>query len=187
MWTYVNMKIAVIDFFVPVKMVPWDTGVDPPRWGEPVCDFTACLRQHAKDRNLDRTARYYWVCAYANNQWNVSGEIGARSNRSKRRARRAVKGCWSARSNGTRKILQHIAANLWIYWIWIYPSAYLSYIYHIYHTYLQWSKAPVDLGFSTQEKIPPTAASAVPCAKPLELSLSWTKMPFATRSLSPSV
>ena len=50
----------------------------PPRWGEPVCDFTACLRQHAKDRNLDRTARYYWVCAYANNQWNVSGEIGAR-------------------------------------------------------------------------------------------------------------
>ena len=46
-----------------------------------------------------------------------------RSQISQRRARRAV--CWSARSNGTRKILQHIAANLWIYWIWIYPSAYL--------------------------------------------------------------
>lgn len=62
-------------------------------WGEPVCDFTACLRQHAKDRNLDRTARYYWVCAYANNQWNVSGEIGEDpSNSSFRRAMRKASG-----------------------------------------------------------------------------------------------
>eukprot|EP00913_Durusdinium_trenchii_P000363 g333.t1 len=46
-------------------------------WGEPVCDFTACLRQHSKDRNLRKATLYYWVCAYANNQWNVRGEIGA--------------------------------------------------------------------------------------------------------------
>ena len=52
-------------------------GPEPLRWGEPVSDFTACLRQHRNDRKLSRASLYYWVCAYANNQWNVYSEIGA--------------------------------------------------------------------------------------------------------------
>ena len=51
------------------------------RWGEAVCDFFACLMQHSKDRALERKSLYYWVCAYANNQWNVSDEIGALDHR----------------------------------------------------------------------------------------------------------
>ena len=53
-------------------------------WGEPVFDFIACLRaqrgpQHEEKEKV--TTRgwtehcAYWVCAYANNQWNVEGEL----------------------------------------------------------------------------------------------------------------
>lgn len=62
-------------------------------WGEAVCDFFACLMQHSKDRALERKSLYYWVCAYANNQWNVSDEIGEDpSNSSFRRAMRKAAG-----------------------------------------------------------------------------------------------
>jgi len=45
-------------------------------WGEPVLDFCECLEQHAKDRGLSLDDTFYWVCAYANNQHNVLGEVG---------------------------------------------------------------------------------------------------------------
>lgn len=40
-------------------------------WGEPVSQFIECLKQHAADRCLPEDTTYYWVCAYANNQWNL--------------------------------------------------------------------------------------------------------------------
>jgi hypothetical protein len=52
--------------------------VDVPRasrWGEPVEQFISCLLQHARDRYFvaeddDSWLNIpYWVCAYANNQW----------------------------------------------------------------------------------------------------------------------
>eukprot|EP00933_Yihiella_yeosuensis_P078445 TRINITY_DN8994_c0_g3_i1.p1 TRINITY_DN8994_c0_g3~~TRINITY_DN8994_c0_g3_i1.p1 ORF type:complete len:532 (-),score=91.80 TRINITY_DN8994_c0_g3_i1:1683-3278(-) len=52
-------------------------------WGEPVLLFVSCLAQHCKDRQLfskrDDTPDtvFYWVCAYANNQWNVGAELGS--------------------------------------------------------------------------------------------------------------
>ena len=47
-------------------------------WGEPVLDFVACVVTHALDhgyslegsKNDPTTA--YWVCAYANNQWDLT-------------------------------------------------------------------------------------------------------------------
>jgi hypothetical protein len=47
-------------------------------WGEPVKMFVACILQHAKDRELrgvDILTRLYWVCAYANNQWALGGDV----------------------------------------------------------------------------------------------------------------
>mmetsp|Transcript_16418 Transcript_16418/g.29159 ORF Transcript_16418/g.29159 Transcript_16418/m.29159 type:complete len:592 (+) Transcript_16418:31-1806(+) len=43
-------------------------------WGEPVLDFVKCLWQHSRDRNHEATATY-WVCAYANNQWDLGGDV----------------------------------------------------------------------------------------------------------------
>lgn len=43
-------------------------------WGAPVRDFIACLEQHAGDRCLGEDAPY-WVCAYANNQWDVGTAV----------------------------------------------------------------------------------------------------------------
>jgi len=47
-------------------------------WGEPVLDFVACVVTHALDHGYslegsknDPTAGY-WVCAYANNQWDLT-------------------------------------------------------------------------------------------------------------------
>uniref|UniRef100_A0A7S2HEF6 Uncharacterized protein n=1 Tax=Zooxanthella nutricula TaxID=1333877 RepID=A0A7S2HEF6_9DINO len=57
------------------------TGPQHPRWfvshwwGEPVLQFVQCLSQHSADRGLSAESPY-WVCAYANNQWNVQGEVG---------------------------------------------------------------------------------------------------------------
>ena len=66
-------------------------------WGEPVFDFIACLEVHSEDHQYEErvmtqkvgepwrrewTGEWktlvgcaYWVCAYANNQWNVEGEL----------------------------------------------------------------------------------------------------------------
>mmetsp|Transcript_106686 Transcript_106686/g.299756 ORF Transcript_106686/g.299756 Transcript_106686/m.299756 type:complete len:900 (+) Transcript_106686:76-2775(+) len=45
-------------------------------WGEAVSRFVACLRQHSQDRNFDWNCPY-WICAYANNQWNIDDELSA--------------------------------------------------------------------------------------------------------------
>jgi hypothetical protein len=45
-------------------------------WGEPVKRFVHCLKQHTQDRRL-RGGTPYWVCAYANNQWQLSGAVSA--------------------------------------------------------------------------------------------------------------
>jgi len=43
-------------------------------WGEAVCQFIACLEQHRFDHRLDQNT-FYWVCAYANNQWHLSEAV----------------------------------------------------------------------------------------------------------------
>jgi len=43
-------------------------------WGEPVKDFICCLGQHHQDYKL-RESSPYWVCAYANNQWSLGGDL----------------------------------------------------------------------------------------------------------------
>lgn len=45
-------------------------------WGEPVILFLRCLEQHARDHKLDDDAPY-WICAYANNQHDVGGDVTA--------------------------------------------------------------------------------------------------------------
>jgi len=37
-------------------------------WGEPVVHFVECVYQHAVDHCYSFSDKYYWVCAYANNQ-----------------------------------------------------------------------------------------------------------------------
>ena len=44
-------------------------------WGNPVKNMIRCLEQHAKDRDLPLETTVYWVCAYANNQHSLGGEI----------------------------------------------------------------------------------------------------------------
>jgi len=46
-------------------------------WGEVVAAFFACIEGHAKLRHVARrkTRVLYWVCAYANNQWELDAEI----------------------------------------------------------------------------------------------------------------
>ena len=70
-------------------------------WGEPVGDFITCLAQHTRDRMVgggdpgditfsihqregmprrpdtgcDGDATTYWVCAYANRQWHLAGDV----------------------------------------------------------------------------------------------------------------
>lgn len=46
-------------------------------WGEPIWDFIMCLVQHCEDRRLDEDKDAYWVCAYANNQWELSKDVAA--------------------------------------------------------------------------------------------------------------
>ena len=58
------------------------SGPQPPRWfvshwwGEEICDFIACLEQHAADHCLDFHTPY-WVCAYANNQHDLGNAVTA--------------------------------------------------------------------------------------------------------------
>lgn len=43
-------------------------------WGEATADFIRCLGQHLSDRKLPKDSAY-WVCAYANNQWDLGGDV----------------------------------------------------------------------------------------------------------------
>mmetsp|Transcript_38984 Transcript_38984/g.97995 ORF Transcript_38984/g.97995 Transcript_38984/m.97995 type:complete len:462 (-) Transcript_38984:86-1471(-) len=45
-------------------------------WGEPVVLFIRCLTMHAEDRGFDEST-FYWVCAYANNQYKLMGAVTA--------------------------------------------------------------------------------------------------------------
>ena len=64
-------------------------------WGEPVLEFIACIEQHSADRALGLGCKYWGalshklreivsvcvrlalasVCAYANNQWDLGGDV----------------------------------------------------------------------------------------------------------------
>jgi len=48
-------------------------------WGERVEQFLACLEQHAQDRALHKSleSNPYWVCAYANNQWELGADLSS--------------------------------------------------------------------------------------------------------------
>jgi len=52
----------------------------PPRWfishwwGEPIQDFVTCVDAHSTLRHLPKTTSY-WVCAYANNQWELGHDV----------------------------------------------------------------------------------------------------------------
>mmetsp|Transcript_97228 Transcript_97228/g.222779 ORF Transcript_97228/g.222779 Transcript_97228/m.222779 type:complete len:870 (+) Transcript_97228:3-2612(+) len=56
-------------------------------WGEPVSDFVECIATHAELRML-KDSSAYWVCAYANNQWDLGSEIA--SDPAKSSFRRAI-------------------------------------------------------------------------------------------------
>ena len=77
--TYVILPATVREKTSLVELVA--TGPQLPRWfvshwwGEPVADFLACLTQHAKDRELSGESACYWICAYANNQWELSDSL----------------------------------------------------------------------------------------------------------------
>lgn len=53
----------------------------PPRWfvshswATPIRQHLYCLEQHASDRGLSIDESPYWVCAYANNQWELETEL----------------------------------------------------------------------------------------------------------------
>jgi len=67
-----DLRIAFVELIA--------TGPQSPKWfvshfwGEAVWDFIVCLKQHSLDRELDDTTAY-WICAYANRQWDLAGEI----------------------------------------------------------------------------------------------------------------
>lgn len=72
-----------------VETLPSTAGTQPPRWfvshwwGESVEDFMACIEQHGHDFRENYMPRHtirgagvtsdtpLWICAYANNQWNL--------------------------------------------------------------------------------------------------------------------
>ena len=64
-----------------VELVALEAADQKPRWFvshawiKPLPDFVACLKQHAKLRELKSTSPY-WVCAYANNQHDLDEEQG---------------------------------------------------------------------------------------------------------------
>ncbi|CAE8718605.1 unnamed protein product [Polarella glacialis] len=45
-------------------------------WGEPVGLFISCITAHQLLRHLEKTSPY-WVCAYANNQWDLESDVTA--------------------------------------------------------------------------------------------------------------
>jgi len=54
-------------------------------WGEVIVDFIKCLTEHSLRRGLDsrtgtfhrkdKQSGHYWVCAYANNQWDLGSDV----------------------------------------------------------------------------------------------------------------
>ena len=45
-------------------------------WGEPVFHFVSCVVKHSEQRRLGLDSTY-WVCAYANNQWDLAYDLAA--------------------------------------------------------------------------------------------------------------
>mmetsp|Transcript_43842 Transcript_43842/g.101285 ORF Transcript_43842/g.101285 Transcript_43842/m.101285 type:complete len:1039 (-) Transcript_43842:212-3328(-) len=67
-----QFQCSYVDLVAPGPQVPkWFVSH---WWGEPVFDFVRCLERHAFLRKLPLSTPY-WVCAYANNQWKLGGEI----------------------------------------------------------------------------------------------------------------
>lgn len=44
-------------------------------WNEPIVRFVQCLRRHAAARELDSRLASYWICAYANNQHDLTADL----------------------------------------------------------------------------------------------------------------
>jgi len=44
-------------------------------WGEPVLDFVPCVEEHSLRRGLDDRDTGYWICAYANRQYDLKSDI----------------------------------------------------------------------------------------------------------------
>jgi len=90
---YVIMPFTVTSQESFVSSLPSTAGAQPPRWfvshwwGEAVFDFISCIEQHARDfgqNRYDETDKRgggmnmdtpIWICAYANDQWHLSGDI----------------------------------------------------------------------------------------------------------------
>ena len=65
-------------------------------WGEPVFDFITCCTEHATRWGLEEKVASYWVCGYANRQYNLAEEIcGDVEHTAFRRAMRLAKGALS--------------------------------------------------------------------------------------------
>lgn len=79
-------------------------------WGETIASFMACIHAHAKDRKqqgFDTSA--YWICAYANNQWDLADDMAIDPAQSS--FRRAISQC-----EGTLSVVDHsgvIFSRIW--------------------------------------------------------------------------
>eukprot|EP00931_Biecheleriopsis_adriatica_P023252 TRINITY_DN14724_c0_g1_i1.p1 TRINITY_DN14724_c0_g1~~TRINITY_DN14724_c0_g1_i1.p1 ORF type:complete len:502 (+),score=101.79 TRINITY_DN14724_c0_g1_i1:37-1506(+) len=96
-------------------------------WGEPVRDFVLCLEQHAEDHKLDEDTAY-WVCAYANNQYNLLHDVSADPSQSAFHA--AIQ-----QSKGTVSIVDKqgiVFSRVWcVYEIWL-SSTIANYTFECY-------------------------------------------------------
>lgn len=99
-------------------------------WGEPVVQFIACVAKHLHHRKLAETVPY-WVCAYANNQWQLNDELGRTPSTSSFRKALDV-------SHGTLSILDNSATVYTRIWcdyevfVTLDKSTWTTHLYDIY-------------------------------------------------------
>jgi len=99
-------------------------------WGEPVVQFIACVAKHLHHRQLAETVPY-WVCAYANNQWQLNDELGRTPSTSSFRRALDV-------SHGTLSILDNSATVYTRIWcdyevfVTLDKSTWTTHLYDIY-------------------------------------------------------
>jgi len=126
-------------------------------WGETLFAFILCLKAHCRDRSLTKLDPY-WICAYANNQWALAGDVS--DDPAKSSFREAMEA-----AEGTVSILDSAAATyqrIWcVYEIFVSLLAFAdrpdNYLYDMYTVNASGEEgvglthgwAPIDLKFGT--------------------------------------